>query len=87
MREEDIPDSLKDDPDGGHCNVDKLWGYLKDMKKPGTSICEFDLLFEVANVVLTILHSNAGEERVFSLINKNKTSSRSSLSYGNHQKS
>lgn len=80
MREEDIPDSLKDDPDGGPCNIDKLWGYLKDLKKPGTNICEFDLLFKVANVVLTIPHSNAGEERIFSLINKNKTSSRSSLS-------
>lgn len=27
-----------------------------------------------------MLHSNAGEERIFSLINKNKTPSRSSLS-------
>jgi hypothetical protein len=79
MREEDIPDSLKDDLDGGPCKVDKLWGYLKDIKKPGTNSFEFDLLFKVANVVLTIPHSNAGEERVFSLINKNKTSSRSSL--------
>ena len=77
MREEDIPDSLKGDPDGGPCNVDKLWGYLK---KPGTNICEFDLLFKVANVILTIPHSNAGEERIFSLINKNKTLTRSSLS-------
>ncbi len=31
MREEDIPDSLKDDRDGGPCNVDKLWGYLKGL--------------------------------------------------------
>ena len=42
--------------------------------------CEFDLLFKVAEVVMTIPHSNAGEERIFSLINKNKTTSRSSLS-------
>ena len=28
---------------------------------------------------MTIPHSNAGEERIFSLINKNKTPSRSSL--------
>ena len=31
MREEDVPVSLKDDLDGGVCNVDKLWGYLKDV--------------------------------------------------------
>ena len=34
---------------------------------------------KVAEVVMTIPHSNAGEERIFSLINKNKTPSRSSL--------
>ena len=80
MSEEDIPHSLKDDPDGGACNVDKLWGYLKNLKRPGTNSFEFDLLFKVANVILTIPHSNAGEERIFSLINKNETPSRSSLS-------
>ena len=68
MREKDIPDSLKGNPGGGPCIVDKLWGYSKDLKKPGTNICEFDLLFKVANVILTIPHSNAG----ISLINKNK---------------
>ena len=44
-----------------------------------TNECEFDLLFKVAEAVMTIPHSNAGEERIFSLINKNKTPSRSSL--------
>ena len=59
--------------------VDVLWGFLRGVKKPGTSLFEFDLLFKVAEVIMTIPHSNAGEERIFSLINKNKTSSRSSL--------
>ena len=49
------------------------------MKKPGTNDLFFGLLFKVAEVVMTIPHSNAGEERIFSLINKNKTPSRSSL--------
>ena len=31
MREEDIPASLKDDPDGSSCNVDKMWDYLKSL--------------------------------------------------------
>ena len=49
------------------------------MKKPGTNSFEFDLLFKIAEAVMTIPHSNAGEERIFSLINKNKTPTRSSL--------
>ena len=35
-------------------------------------------MFHVAEL-MTIPHSNAGEERIFSLINKNKTTSRSCL--------
>ena len=76
--EEDIPTSVKEsvgleaeDP----YRVDVLWTYLKDVKKPGTRESEFDLLFKVAEVIMTIPHSNAGEERIFSLINKNKTPS------------
>ena len=58
-----------------------LWGYLKDVKKAGSSVHKFDVLFKVAEVVIMIPHSNAGEERihVLSYINKNKTPSRSSL--------
>ncbi|CAB4036850.1 PREDICTED: uncharacterized protein LOC107326933 [Paramuricea clavata] len=88
LLEEDIPAEVKevakcaeDDP---HYRVDILWGYLKGVKKPGTNSLEFDLLFRVAEVVMTIPHSNAGEERIFSLINKNKTPSRSSLSLMSH---
>ena len=43
------------------------------------SKCQFDLIFKVAEAIMTICNSNAGEERIFSLINKNKTPSRSSL--------
>ena len=51
----------KDDP----YQVDVLWEYLRGVKKPGASRCEFDLLFRKAEVVMTIPHSNAGEERIF----------------------
>ena len=34
---------------------------------------QFDELFNVAKAVLTIPHSNAGEERIFSLIGKKFT--------------
>lgn len=57
-----------------------LWSYLRNIKTPGCNEHEFDLLFKVAEVIMTIPHSNAGEERIFSFINKNKTPSRSSLS-------
>ena len=53
------------------------------LKIPGTNEREFDLLAKVAQCVMTIPHSNASEERIFSLINKNKTSSRSSLQADN----
>ena len=33
----------------------------------------FELLFKVAKLILIIPHSNAGIERVFSLVNKNKS--------------
>jgi len=59
-------------------HIDILWGILRGAKKPGTNSFEFDLLFKVAEAIMTIPHSNAGEERIFSLINKIKTSSRSS---------
>ena len=39
----------------------------------------FEMLSTVARLVLVIPHSNAGEERVFSLIKQNKTPGRSSL--------
>ena len=59
--------------------IDQVWGYLRNVRKPGCISFEYNLLFEVAEVVLTILHSNAGEEHIFSLIHKNNTPSRSSL--------
>lgn len=84
LLKEDIPTEVKklakDVEDDPYYHVDILWGYLKGVKTPGTNSLEFDLLFRVAEVVMTIPHSNAGEERIFSLINKkNKTPSRSSL--------
>lgn len=37
MKEEDITVSLRNNADGSDCGVDKLWRYLKNWKKPGTS--------------------------------------------------
>ena len=52
--------------------VDVLWTYLKDLKKPGTQECEFDLLFKVAEAIMTLPHSNAGEEIILHSLTKIK---------------
>lgn len=50
--------------------MDIIWGYLKPL---------FPLLAEVALSVLVIPHSNAGEERVFSMVRKKLNEFRSRL--------
>ena len=48
--------------------MDMVWGYLRQ---------RFSLLNEIALAILVIPHSNAADERVFSMIRKNKTEIRS----------
>ena len=50
--------------------MDIIWSYLRQ---------PFPLLSKIALSVLTLLHSNATEERVFSMIKKNKTEFRANL--------
>uniref|UniRef100_A0A1X7TWU2 HAT C-terminal dimerisation domain-containing protein n=1 Tax=Amphimedon queenslandica TaxID=400682 RepID=A0A1X7TWU2_AMPQE len=58
--------------------MDLIWAYLGSVKSlDGTFL--YGRLAKVAQLVLVIPHSNAEEERVFSLITKNKTSFRPSL--------
>lgn len=58
--------------------MDTIWAYLSAVKNPdGTS--RFSKLAKVARLVLTLPHSNAEEERVFSMVTKNKTSFRPNL--------
>ena len=59
--------------------MDVIWSHLTDMKIPGTDVARFGRLSKVAKVVLTIPHSNAGEERVFSVIRKIKREDRGKL--------
>lgn len=60
--------------------IDVLWWFLHELKLPGTSISRFKHLFKLAKVVLTVVHSNAVEESLFSRVRKNLTAYRSSLS-------
>ena len=61
-----------------HHRMDTIWAYMSGMKNVDSTL-RFKLLSQVARLVLVIPHSNAGEERVFSLIRQNKTPGRSSL--------
>ena len=73
MFEEEMEGATK-----GHHRMDMIWAYLTQMKNTDSSL-RFKLLSQIARLVLVIPHSNAGEERVFSLIRQNKTQNRSSL--------
>lgn len=61
-----------------HYRMDIFWHYLSTLKS-GDSRLRFRRLSKVAKLVLTIPHSNAEEERVFSMVRKNKTPFRPSL--------
>ncbi len=65
--------------EGTTYRMDVVWGYLSTMRFADGQLM-FKKLFKVAKLVLVLPHSNAGEERVFSMVRKNKTSFRSSLS-------
>lgn len=58
--------------------MDVIWAYLSQMKLANGEL-RYKRLSEVAKLVLIIPHSNAGEERVFSMIRKNKTAFRPSM--------
>ena len=63
-----------------HTRMDVIWAFLSKMKSPDGCTLRFPNLTKIAQVVLILPHSNASEERIFSLIRLNKTSYRSSLS-------
>ena len=57
---------------GGQHRIDVIWYQLQRMHSPVGNESRFGLLFRVAQIVLVAPHSNAGIERVYSLVNKNK---------------
>ena len=84
MEKEEIHDSIWKSAIVGeknetrHCRMDAIWAYLSSLKNPDGSF-KFPKLSKVALLILVIPHSNAEEERVFSMINKNKTKFRPNL--------
>lgn len=85
LREEDNPQTVWDiakvelfEEDGDkHYRMDVLWHY--STLKSGNGRQRFKWLSKIAMLVLTIPHSNADKERVFSMVRKNKTSFHPSL--------
>ena len=61
---------VKDTSQSDHYRMDMVWGYLRQ---------RFSLLSEIALAILVVPHSNAADERVLSMIRKNKTEFRSRL--------
>ena len=80
----DIPRSVwenarvQDDDDDSHYRMDVIWCYLSTIKG-SDGRPSFSRLYTIAKLVLVLPHSNAGEERVFSIIRKNKTPFRPNL--------
>ena len=60
--------------------VDILWDYISRIKD-----CigkhRFDILFKIVKLALALLHSNASEESLFSIVYKNKTTVRSLIGF------
>ena len=87
LQDKDIPQSVWDEAtivDVGdntkYYRMDVLWGHISKIKTCFGHL-QFNLLFKVAKLVLVLPHSNAGEERVFSMVRNNKTTFRSSLGF------
>lgn len=82
MEKEDIPSSIWDlaTVSENSVRMDVIWGFLSSLRTGDGCSYKFPHLSRIAKLVLTLPHSNAGEERVFSLVRLNKTPYQSSLS-------
>ena len=76
----EIPSAGREEASGDNSKMkpDVVWHYASTMTRPDGQI-RFPRLSKIALLVLTIPHSNAEEERVFSMIKQNKTAFRPSL--------
>ena len=77
LQENTLSDAIFAEYDDGskEYRMDVIWYHLNQIKSPIGNKFSFNLLFRVASIVLMISHSNAGIERVFSMVSKNKNES------------
>ena len=84
LNKSDIPQDVWDkatvveDKENRYYWMDVVWHYIASMKMPDSGL-RFPRLSKIGLLVLIIPHSNAEEERIFSMVRKNKTSFRPSL--------
>lgn len=84
LEDEDIPENVWKlativvDEGTNYYRMDVIWHFLSSMRYADNSL-KFQRLANIAKLVLVIPHSNAQEERVFSMVRKNKTAFRPSL--------
>lgn len=83
LERSDIPEhiwqmALVHDGDSQHYIMDVIWAHLQTLTNPDGSLM-LEKLCKTAFLILTLPHSNAEEERIFSMVTKNKTKFRSSL--------
>ena len=71
LRDSDIPDHVIESckTDRGDLKLDSLWSFIGEMKDH----VENALHWKFVRLILTVPRSNAEEERVFSIVRKNKT--------------
>uniref|UniRef100_H2ZWF1 HAT C-terminal dimerisation domain-containing protein n=1 Tax=Latimeria chalumnae TaxID=7897 RepID=H2ZWF1_LATCH len=77
LQEEFVDCPLLED-DSTYFRMDVIWGHLSSLKMADGSL-KFGRISKAAKTVLVLLHSNAGEERVFSMVRKTKSPFRSSF--------
>ena len=84
LQDTDVPQNVRDkatvivEKGQAYHRIDVLWHYLSSLRAADNSY-RFPRITGVAKLVLTIPHSNAQEERLFSMVRKNKTAFRPSL--------
>ena len=81
LRDSDIPDHVMESckTDRGDLKLDSLWSFIGEMEDHTEKALFFPRLWKVVGLILTIPHSNAEEERDFSVARKNKASFRPRL--------
>ena len=77
-----VTDGIVHEKDVFHYRMDVVWWCLANLNTPGTSVKRFHNLAKTAEIVLVIPHSNAEQERLFSIVRKNKSDPRSKLALG-----
>ena len=74
-----VVDGTVDEEEVFHYRMDILWWHLSNRTMPNSLAKRFKCLHRLVGIVLVLPHSNAEYKRLFSVVRKNKTNSRSSL--------